>query len=61
MFCPKCGNEVEQGAMFCPKCGNMLMPQEPVDLTKSMSDALDRCRIMVTDMVHSRYSSHISR
>lgn len=34
MFCPKCGNEVEQGAMFCPKCGNMLMPQEPVDLTK---------------------------
>lgn len=21
MFCPKCGNEVEQGAMFCPKCG----------------------------------------
>lgn len=31
MFCPKCGNEVEQGAMFCPKCGNMLMPQEPVE------------------------------
>ena len=40
MFCPKCGNEVEQGAMFCPKCGNMLMPQEPVDLTKSMSDSV---------------------
>ena len=39
MFCPKCGNEVEQGAMFCPKCGNMLMSQEPVDLTKSMSDS----------------------
>ena len=39
MFCPKCGNEVEQGAMFCPKCGNMLMSQEPVDLTKNMSDS----------------------
>lgn len=24
MFCPKCGNEVADGAGFCPKCGNQL-------------------------------------
>ena len=21
MFCPKCGNEIKEGASFCPKCG----------------------------------------
>ncbi|UZX33868.1 zinc-ribbon domain-containing protein [Apilactobacillus kunkeei] len=20
-FCPKCGNELKEGAKFCPKCG----------------------------------------
>ncbi|WP_416241530.1 zinc-ribbon domain-containing protein, partial [Catenibacterium mitsuokai] len=20
MFCPKCGNEIKEGASFCPKC-----------------------------------------
>ena len=22
MFCSKCGNQIEDGALFCPKCGN---------------------------------------
>ena len=22
MFCPKCGNQVDDNAAFCPKCGN---------------------------------------
>lgn len=25
MFCPKCGNKIEEdGAIFCPNCGNRL-------------------------------------
>lgn len=26
MFCPKCGNEVQEGQAFCPNCGNNLNP-----------------------------------
>ena len=30
-FCPKCGNQLPEGAMFCSKCGNQLgaAPQQP--------------------------------
>ena len=31
MFCPKCGNQVSDGARFCPKCGAQIaggMPQQ---------------------------------
>ena len=24
MFCPKCGNQIADGAKFCPKCGNAI-------------------------------------
>lgn len=24
MFCPKCGNDVKNGAQFCPKCGEKM-------------------------------------
>ena len=24
MFCPKCGNEIKEGARFCTKCGNQM-------------------------------------
>ncbi len=26
MFCPHCGNEVQEGTVFCPKCGTRLRP-----------------------------------
>lgn len=26
MFCMKCGNQVEEGAVFCNKCGNRIVP-----------------------------------
>jgi uncharacterized membrane protein len=31
-FCPKCGNQLPEGAMFCSKCGNQIgaAPQQPV-------------------------------
>jgi uncharacterized membrane protein len=33
-FCPKCGNQLPEGAMFCAKCGNQVgapqqQPQQP--------------------------------
>ena len=28
MFCPNCGNSVNDGAKFCPKCGNALIQEE---------------------------------
>ena len=28
MFCPQCGNEVEQHARFCSKCGHELSPAQ---------------------------------
>ena len=24
-FCPKCGNELKEGAKFCPKCGAQIV------------------------------------
>ena len=24
MFCPKCGNQMDEGSKFCPKCGNQM-------------------------------------
>lgn len=34
MFCSKCGNQIEDGAMFCPKCGNKV--GEAVDATPNV-------------------------
>ena len=38
MFCSKCGNEVNEGAVFCPKCGEKLINekyQEKKDSTET--------------------------
>ena len=24
MICPKCGNQLNEGAVFCPKCGHKI-------------------------------------
>ena len=29
-FCPKCGNNVEEGMAFCPRCGAPLKAEAPV-------------------------------
>lgn len=29
MFCPKCGNQIPDGATFCPKCGAQLQSRVP--------------------------------
>ena len=28
MYCPKCGNNLNDNAMFCPKCGYRVSPDE---------------------------------
>lgn len=38
MFCPKCGNQIDDGAMFCSKCGNKV--GEVVDATPTTSNVV---------------------
>ena len=28
MYCPKCGNNIKNGALFCPKCGYRVSADE---------------------------------
>lgn len=30
MFCPKCGKQIDDGAMFCPECGASLKQENPI-------------------------------
>ncbi len=44
MFCPKCGNEMNEGAAFCPKCGERINSTEssattPTERTKGKGKA----------------------
>lgn len=46
MFCPKCGNQLEDGASFCPSCGNQLnvqqaQPQQQVSGSSRSSGGFD--------------------
>lgn len=41
MFCPKCGNEVDDSFEFCPKCGysfNQVVPNQPINTQKPIKD-----------------------
>ena len=39
MFCPKCGNKVEQNTKFCPKCGNLLNNEEKTIFTPNIANS----------------------
>ena len=39
MFCPKCGNELLEGAVFCGKCGKQLEAQAKASVTLANAEA----------------------
>ena len=39
MFCPKCGNSVEDGASVCPKCGNPMGGADQKSFEKKLEDS----------------------
>ena len=39
MYCPKCGNEVEEGMAFCPRCGASLKIETPYQAAPAPSPA----------------------
>lgn len=51
MFCPNCGNEIQDGAKFCVKCGksieNVGMPDKKPSQNEPMVDKKDRKQIIL--------------
>lgn len=39
MFCPKCGNSLNEGAEFCPMCGTRIARKENVESVITMTDS----------------------
>ena len=58
MFCPKCGNQVENGANFCNKCGNNIgnvsMQQPPLEQSNGINSPYQYPPFMSHDVNQSK-------
>ena len=51
MFCPKCGNQLNDGAAFCPKCGTKIEAKNTTPVPKANMGGLLRNKSFILGIV----------
>ena len=51
MYCPKCGNEIEDDAKFCGKCGTLIESRRVADL-KCDNKATGKSKTGICIIIH---------